>query len=118
MAVSFDDLQQRILALPGVVEKPYLGTPGFQVRGKALARLRSEVDADSFMLAQVEDIERQMLIAKSAEVYYYTQHYASGPYILVHLSQADPEELWELVKQSWRRLASKKQLEEYEASHA
>jgi len=59
-----------------------------------------------------------MLIDKSPDVYYYTQHYASGPYILVHLSKADHEELFELAEQSWRRLASKRQITAHEAAPA
>ncbi|MPZ48837.1 MAG: MmcQ/YjbR family DNA-binding protein [Dehalococcoidia bacterium] len=116
MPVTFEELRQKLMTLPGVEESPFAGTPGFKVRRRTLARLRSEVDPDSFMLAKVEDMERQMLIAQSPEVYYYTQHYASGPYILIHLSQADPDELWELIEQSWRRLASKRQLAVHEAS--
>jgi hypothetical protein len=118
MSVTFEELRGHLLALPGVEESPYLGTPAFKVRRRTLARLRSEVDPDSFMLAQVEDIERQMLLAKSPDVYYFTPHYASGPYILVHLSRADRDEVFGLAEQSWRRLASKRQLAAYEASRS
>jgi hypothetical protein len=118
VAVAFNEIRDFLLTLPGVEESPFMGTPGFKVRRRSLARLRSEVDPDSFMLAQVEDIERQMLCAKDSDVYYYTQHYASGPYILIHLSHADRDELFELALQSWRRLASKRQLTAYDATHA
>ena len=116
MPVTFDEIYAKLHTFPGVEDSTFMDTPGFKVRRKTLGRWRREADPDSFMLAQVDAIERQVLCDKDPDVYYYTQHYASGPYILIRMSKVDRDELWELLEQSWRRLASQRQLAQHEAS--
>lgn len=105
--MTFDDVVKMALDLPGVEQSTSYGTPSLKVQKKFMARLREE---DVLVLAAVDDIEQRMLMDTRPEVYFKTPHYEGHPSILIRLSRVAPEELEELIGQSWRRLASKRLL--------
>ena len=111
VGVSFEQVTKIALAFPGVEAGTSFGTPGLNVKGKFMARLR---EPDVMVLKPVEDVEQQFLMGTQPDVFFLTDHYRGYPTILIRLSKVDPQEMRELIEQSWRRLAPKKLLADYE----
>jgi hypothetical protein len=103
--MDWDDVLAIGLALPGVEVSTSYGTPALKVRKKLICRLKE--DGETLVLLQVEDIERQFLMETRPAVFYLTPHYEGWPTLLIHLSKVDPEQLRELLAQTWQRLAPK-----------
>jgi hypothetical protein len=101
------------LALSGVVESTSYGTPAFRVRGKLLMRLRE--DGDTLALKEVDDDERDSLIASDPRIFSVTDHYLGYRIVLVRFALARPAALQVLFERSWRRLASKRLLAAYDS---
>jgi len=51
--------------------------------------------------------EREVLMAAAPEKFYITDHYLNYPWMLVRLSAVRPDQLRDLLLQSWRRVAPK-----------
>lgn len=96
---SEDDVRRICASLPGAVEKPYAGLPGFRVRGKFFARIREKPDALVVLRPAIE--EKEALIASEPEKFFQTPHYAGYPAVLVRLEAVAAEELEELLTESW-----------------
>jgi hypothetical protein len=111
---AFDGIAKFALTLPGVEARSSYGTPGLYVGKKFMARLRDD-DYDTMVLKPVEDDEQRFLMETQPDVFFLTQHYVGYPTILIRLSKADPLQLQDLVEQSWRRLATKRMLQQREA---
>jgi hypothetical protein len=95
-----DDVRRLAVSLPEVVEKPSYGTPGFRVRNRLFARIRPEGDA---VVVWCEDVhEKAVLVAADPEKFFSTPHYDGHPTVLVRLSEIMPDELWEILADSWR----------------
>jgi len=109
--MTFDDVRQFALALPGVEEGSCFGTPAFYVRKKFLARLR----ADSATLVIKVGEDRAMWIDLFPDRYYITDHYRGYDAMLVRLDQADAEELRDLFEKAWRRAAPKRLVAQWDA---
>ena len=97
--------------LPEVEVSTSYGTPALKVRKKLFARLR---DDSEHLVIFVDFMEREALVQSSPDVFTVTPHYADWPMILVHLDSVDPEELGELVIESWRRRAPKSVVAAYD----
>lgn len=107
----FEQFRSIALSLPGMVESITHGTPSFKLKDKLLARFHQ----DGKSLALKTDFDtRDFLLQAHPDVYYITDHYKDYPYILVRMSAADMEELKGLVHRTWKSLAPKKLLLEYE----
>jgi hypothetical protein len=92
------------LSLPGVEESTSYGTPAFKVKTKLIARFHQ--DGESLVIP-VEFADREVLMAEQPEVFYITDHYLNYPYVLVRLSTVRADQLPDLLRQAWRRLAPK-----------
>ncbi|MEO8032559.1 MAG: MmcQ/YjbR family DNA-binding protein [Gemmatimonadota bacterium] len=101
------DLRRLALALPGVTERPSYGTPGFRAGGKLFARLRE--DGQTLVL-RVSDIDRDLLLRTAPAVFYLTDHYKSGPWILLRLAAAKPALLASHLIDAWRTVAPPRSL--------
>ena len=97
--------------LPEVEVSTSYGTPALKVRNKLFARLRE--DGEHVVLF-VDFMEREALIQTSPTVFIVTPHYQDWPMVLIHLASVDPEELRELVIESWRRRAPKRLVASYD----
>jgi hypothetical protein len=97
--------------LPEVERSTSYGTPALKVRGKLFARLRE--DGETLVLF-VDFMEREALVQSSPGVFTVTPHYQDYPMVLVALARVAPDELRELVIESWRRRAPKRLVEEYD----
>ena len=111
--VTFEQVTKIAVALPGVEAASSYGTEALRVKGKFMARLR---EPDVMVLKPIEDDEQRFLMGTQPDVFFLTDHYRGYPTILIRLSKVQPDEMRELIEQSWRRLAPKKLLAEYEAA--
>ena len=111
--VTFEQVTKMALAFPGVEASSSYGTASLKVKGKFMARLR---EPDVMVLKPIEDDEQRFLMGTQPDVFFVTDHYRGYPTILIRLSKVQPEQMHELIEQSWRRLAPKKLLAEYEAA--
>ena len=99
---------------PGVEESRSYGTPAIKVKRKLLARLRSEAEGG---LAIVCDfMEREMLMQAAPETFYITDHYADWPMVLINLETVRWDAMPDILERAWRRVATPRLIEEYEAS--
>jgi len=109
--VTFQQLREYALALPGVEEGTSYGTPAFRVRGKFFIRLKE--DGESIVL-KTDTYERDHLLESDPRAFFTTGHYRDYPIVLVRLAAVHPDRLRALVLDSWRRHAPKRLLDEYE----
>lgn len=100
--VTFEEARQCALSLPEVKESTSYGTPAFKVRGKLI--LRFHQDGESLVIP-VEFADRELLMKENPETFYITDHYLNYPLMLVRLSKVRHDQLPDLLKQAWRRLA-------------
>ena len=110
--VTWERVVEMAAAYPGVVAKSSYGTPGLYVGKQFMARLR---EPDVMVLKPVYDDEQRFLMETSPAAFFLTDHYRGYPTILIRLSKVSRGQLAELVGESWRRLAGKRLLAEYEA---
>ena len=109
--VTQDDTRRLLLALPGVLEGPCYGTPGWRVKKKFLARLREDGET---LVVKVGDEERDILMAADPKTFFITDHYVGYPTVLVRLSRVRKGVLREVLERAWRRIAPKRLLAELE----
>ena len=100
--VTFDVVREVALALPGVEESTSYGTPAFKVRKKLFARFHQ--DGESLVIA-ADFAERDALMAEQPETFYITDHYLKYPWVLVRLAKLRADQLPDLLRQAWRRVA-------------
>lgn len=109
--VYLEFLRRTLLPLPGVTEKPAYGTPAFYAGKKMFTRIKE--DGETLVITSTE---REKWMRLYPDVYFVTDHYLNYDYVLAHLPKADPEQLKEVLLIAWRVRATKKLIEEYEAS--
>src|SRR5258706_7075407 len=102
---SFAVVRRLALSLPGTVEAPCYGTPGFRVVGRLFARLHE--DGGSLVLG-VDLDSREALLESRPDVFYITDHYRGYKWVLVRFGLVRPAELKELLAEAWRRVAPKR----------
>ena len=88
--------------LPEVTESTAYGTPSLKVRGTNFCRLRTEAEGGLVLFCSLD--EKQALLDQGG-AYYTVAHYDGYGAILVDLTVADPDELRELLTESWRAKA-------------
>jgi len=103
--MTFDDVRNIALTWPEVEDGTSYGTPALKVRKKMLVRLRE--DGDSLVVPDVPIEERAMLVESQPKIFYFTDHYADYPMVLIRLSKAKRAIVEPLLRRRWRGLASK-----------
>jgi hypothetical protein len=58
--------------------------------------------------------EKEALMGADPEVFFSTPHYDGYPAMLVRLSAIEDDELWEILVESWRRVAPKRLVREFD----
>ena len=101
------------LALPGVELGTSYGTPSIKVKGKIMARLRSE--AEGGLAIRCDFVDRQMLLPAAPEAFFLTDHYVDYPMILIRLDQVRRAALPDLVERAWRMVAPKRLIAAHDA---
>ena len=111
--MTFDDVRKFALTWPEVEDGTSYGTPALKVRKKMLARLKE--DGDSLVMPDVPIDERAMLVESQPKIFYFTDHYAEYPIVLIRLSKAKRAIVEPLLRRRWRALASKAARADYDA---
>lgn len=101
--VSWNEVVSLGQELAEVEESTSYRTPALKVRGKSFARLRTEAEGGLVLFCGTD--EKAALLASGDPAFYTTPHYDGYGAILVDLAQVDPDELRELLTESWRRKA-------------
>jgi hypothetical protein len=104
------------MQFPGVEPGTCYGTPAIRVKGKFMARLRSE--AEGWLAIRCDFLARDMLLQAAPHVFHLTDHYRDYPTILVDLGKIRKAALLDILEQAWRMTASKKLIREYDESRA
>ena len=105
MAITFEGVRRIALALDGVAESTSYGTPAFKLGGKLIARLRE--DSETLVVGTTFE-ERAELMAVEPKTYFTTDHYLNYPWVLVHLSCANPDALLDLLGRACRLVSTVK----------
>ena len=106
--MTWDDVRQLGLALPGVEDSTSYGTPALKVRAGAKARLltRLKEDGESIVLF-LDRAEKELLLEADPERFFQTPHYERHPAVLARLSTAEPPQIASMLERTWRGAASK-----------
>jgi hypothetical protein len=110
VGVTYEDVRRMGQAFPGIEEGTSYGTPALKVRGAFLLRLRE--DGETLAL-KTTFVDRDLLLQADPDAYFLTDHYVNYPVVLVRLSQVRAADLRDRLEESWRRLASKRHLEDF-----
>lgn len=115
MAVTYRQLKEWVLALPGTREVfvEGWGHPTLRYGDKMFAS-GSEESAYASVKASLSD--QAELIASAPEVYEIAAYTGRYGWVRVDLSKADPAELRRVVTDAWRRTAPKRVVKEYDAA--
>ncbi len=109
--ITFERIREIAHRFPGTEESTSYGTPAIKVGKKLILRLHQKEDAIVVLLNTVE--EQQSLIEQDPMSFYITDHYDGYPAILVRPT-VEEDTFIELMELAWRRVARKKDIEEYE----
>lgn len=112
--VTFETVCELALAYPGVEEGTSYGTPALRVRGKFMARLREDGET---LVVKASEAECDFRLTTDPATFFITDHYRGYSAVLVRLARVSVEDLGDLIEQSWRWLAPRKLLAEYERAH-
>jgi hypothetical protein len=113
MSVTYEQVRQFALALPGVSEGRAYGDPSLHVGRKFLGRLRE--DGETFVL-KIDPAERARLMERDPDAFFITDHYRLYPYVLVNLLAVQPAKLRKLIEEAWRMIATKRAISAYDGS--
>jgi hypothetical protein len=94
-----------------VEESTWHNTPSLKVRKRSFVRLRER----DVIVVLVDLDEKEALIAAEPHIFFQTPHYEGYPAVLVRLSQIDSGELREVLIESWRRVAPRRLVREFDA---
>ncbi len=92
-----EDVRRIALNLPGAFERPsYGGRPSWRTESRMFAWVRDEPEALVVWVDSLED--KEALITSEPQKFFTTPQ----PIVLVRLNATDPDEVAELVLDSWR----------------
>ncbi len=101
---------------PGVEESRSYGTPSIKVKGKFLARLRSEDEGG--LAIRCDMAERDMLLMAAPDVFYITDHYKDYEMVLINLEKVRFDALPQIIENAWRMTATPTAVKKYDAENA
>lgn len=101
--------------LPGVERGTSYRTPALKVKGKFMARLRTE--SEGWLAIRCDFVDRQMLMEAGPEVFHVTDHYRDYPMILIDLNEVRRDALPDIIERAWRMTASKKLIREFDEAN-
>lgn len=109
---DFDLVKHIALTFPNTVESiSHEGTPSVKVRGKLMCRLH---DSGEFIPIRLDFDIRDKYLDSHPEIFHLPDHFKAYPYICMWIHCHDKKLLTEVLEQSWKGLATKKQVKEYD----
>lgn len=101
--IDFEIVRNIGLALPGVEESTAYGSPALKLRGKLMACVPANRQAEpASLLVCVDFDDRAELLAAAPDVYYLTDHYRDYKGVLVRLSRISPDVLRDLLGMAYK----------------
>ena len=101
---------------PGFEVATSYGTPAMRVKGKFMARLRTE--AEGWLAIRCDFVDREILLQAAPHVFHLTPHYESSAAILVDLAAIDKGALLDVLERAWRMTATDKAVRDWDARRA
>jgi hypothetical protein len=96
--INFDTGRDLAMALPDVEEHSAYGARALKARGKLLACVPTNRQAEpDSLVVRIDRNDRAELITADPDVYYVTDHYAGYDTVLVRLSRIQPDALRDLL---------------------
>lgn len=109
---DFEPIKNIALQFPGAEESvSHENTPSIKVRGKLMCRLH---DGGEFIPIRLDFSIRDQYLESHPGIFHLPDHFKAYPYICMWIHNYDKKLLSEILELSWRGLASKKQLQEWE----
>lgn len=101
-AISFGDVRDIGVALPGVEAGTAYGSPALKVGGTMFAciAIHQSAESDSLVIRIPFD-RRDELIEADPATYYVTEHYVNYPCVLVRLGRVHQDALPDLLRMAW-----------------
>lgn len=99
MTTSWADLVAFACTMPETSESTSYGTPALKVKGKLIARLRTDDDGSLAVRCSLD--EKEALVDGPDPSFFTTSHYDGHGYVLVDLERADADEVRELLDAAW-----------------
>jgi hypothetical protein len=110
---TLETVREIARGLPGAVEGPSYGTPGFRVGKKLFTRLHQDGVS---LVVRIDADQRAMRMRADPATFYITDHYRDYPWVLVRLSVVEEDDLREVLEDAWRQSAPKRLLDEYRSA--
>jgi hypothetical protein len=109
---DFDMVKNIALTFPDTEESiSHEGTPSVKVRGKLMCRLH---DSGEFIPIRLDFEIRDQYLDRYPEFFHLPDHFKAYPYICMWIHNHDKNVLKEILELSWRGLATKKQIKEFD----
>jgi hypothetical protein len=96
--------------LPEVEDSTWFNTPSLKVRQRSFVRLKEK----DIIVVLVDTEEKEILLQAEPKIFFTTPHYDGYPAMLVRLSAIKTDELNEVLIDSWRRVAPKRVLLQFD----
>lgn len=116
LAKAFARVVELARTLPGCEESRSYGTPSLKVKGRFMARLRTE--AEGGLAIRCDLVERHMLMQADPDTFYLTDHYVDYPMVLVDLTRVRWDAMPQILEQAWRAVAPPRLVAEFDAREA
>jgi hypothetical protein len=110
---TWEDVRRVALALPEAEQSTTYRKLAFKVAGNVFA-WESPHQRGALVL-RCDPGERPLMIEARPETFFVIPHYEAHPMVLVHVEQADAEELADRIEESWLLAAPKKLADAYAA---
>lgn len=107
--LTFSDVREIGLQLPGAEEGTAYGSPALKVNGQMFACIPTHKSAEPHSLAvRIPFDQRDDLVAAEPDTYYLTPHYEDYPAVLVRLSKVHVDALRDILLMAHAFVAAKK----------
>jgi hypothetical protein len=113
MSVTYDQVRQFALTLPGVLEGRAYGGPSLHVGRKFMGRLRE--DGETLVL-KIDPARRARLMKRGPTPFFSPSIIGRTPYVLIDLLAVNPSTLRKLIEEAWRMVAPKRMISAYDTS--
>lgn len=111
---DFETVKNIALTFPDTEESiSHEGTPSVKVRDKLMCRLH---ESGKFIPIRLDFEIREKYLDSHPEIFHLPEHYIAYPYICMWTHNYDRNLIRELLEHSWKGLATKNQVKEYDTN--
>ena len=109
---DFETVKNIALTFPDTEESiSHEETPSVKVRGKLMCRLH---DSGKFIPIRLNFAIRDKYLDSHPEIFHLPDHFKAYPYICMWTHNYDKDLLTEILELSWKGLATRKQVKDYD----